>query len=158
MMFQKKIILFLSIIISIVFNLTLGIAFIALFLRPKLDKVLSRTVTVAFYLGIFLLGITITLNMQAIIYGIILGILAVGAQVIATILIARNLSKTDKLHLAFAQYNGITSIGLGIFFQHYFPHITSYIAFAVITINSIYYLTNNYFYKFLLGMSEKYKI
>jgi len=143
----KKIILVLSLVIAGVFNLTLGIALIALFLRPKLGDELSKIVTAAFFIGVLLLGITLKIDIQAIVYGIMLGILAFGAQVVATFLIAKKLKNSDKLHLAFAQYNGITSIGLAIFFAQYFHLMTSIIAVAVITINTIYYVTNHILYK-----------
>lgn len=145
--FLKKVILILCLIISIIGNLTLGIALIALFLRPKLGKYLSHIVTLAFYMGVFLLGLTFKLNSQAILYGVVLGIAGFGAQIIATFLIAKNLTKIDRLHLAFSQYNGITSIGLGIFYANHFPTITSIIAIAVVSINTIYYTMNNFIFE-----------
>jgi len=133
--------------VAIFYNLTLGIAIIALFLRPKLGGELFHTVTIAFYLGVILLGITLQPSIQSLLYGVTLGTIAYGAQIIAAFLIAKKVTKSDKFHLALAQYNGITSIGLGIFFQQYFPSITSIIAFAVITINTLYYVMNNFVYK-----------
>src|SRR5476651_414402 len=111
---NKKILLSLSLVLAITYNLTLGISLIALFLRPKLPKEVSTLVTIAFYIGVLLLGVTLVFSLQSMFYGILLGVTAFVSQIIATFLIAKNLSKTDKLHLAFAQYNGITSIGLGI--------------------------------------------
>ncbi|HVA97242.1 MAG TPA: hypothetical protein VND99_06305 [Candidatus Acidoferrales bacterium] len=143
----KKVLLFFSLFIAIICNLTLGISLIALFLRPTLGKALSSSVTIAFYIGVLLLGLTVTITLQSVLAGVLLGVIAFVAQIIATFLIAKKLTKTDKFHLAFAQYNGITSIGLGIFFQHSFPSITSIIALAVVTINSIYYLANHVLYK-----------
>lgn len=154
-LFQKKaekVILGVCVIVCIVFNLTLGIALIALFLRPKLGNELSYTVKIAFYIGVLLLGLTLELTIGGIFFGILLGILGYISQIFATLLIARKLSARDKIHLALAQYNGITSIGLGIFFSAYFPSITSIIAVAVITINSCYYFMNNFLGKKLFAI------
>ena len=124
----------------------LGIALIGLFLRPKLEF-LPHVVHYCFIIAAFLLGLLIKLEPISILYSVVLGILAWGSQVIVTYLVAPKLSQTDKQFLAFAQYNGITAIILALIFAQWVPSIVSIIAFAIITINSLYYLTNYFLEK-----------
>ncbi len=146
---KQQLLLLICIILAIIFHLTLGVAIIALFLRPTLDKVFFHGVTIAFYIAIFLLGLTMTVSSTILFYGVSLGLLGYISQIIAAFCVGRGLTREDKLHLSLAQYNGITSVSLGLYFQSYFSDLPGIVAFAVITINTLYYIMNHWGYKFL---------
>lgn len=133
-------------VVAVIFQLMLGIALIGLFLRPSF-KHLPQLVHACFILAAILLGSLLEIQITSILYGLSLGILAWGAHAIVTPLVAPKLQTTDKLFLSFAQYNGITSIILALIFAQWIPEVVSIIAFAVITINTLYYATNHFLEK-----------
>jgi uncharacterized membrane protein len=76
--------------------------------------------------------------------GVLLGVAAFVSQILATALVARGLSRDDKLFLAVAQYNGITSVILALVVGAVFGEVVTIVTAAVVTINSIYYFANKF--------------
>jgi len=137
----KLLLLCVAFLIAIPQQLMLGIALTGLFLRPTISS-LPRIVSVTFFIAALLLGSLLTISESTILLGIALGIVAFAGQGIVTPLVASKLNVTDKLFLAFSQYNGITSVILALIISQWIPQTVSVIAFAVLTINLLYYGTN----------------
>jgi hypothetical protein len=130
-------------LVAVPFQLMLGIALCGLFLRPSLDSVLPRLTNIAFVLAAGILGMLVSFDLELIGVGLLLGVAAFLSQVLAAVLVAKGLSSDDKLFLAVAQYNGITSVILALVIGAVFGEVVTIIAVAVVTINSIYYVTNH---------------
>ncbi len=130
-------------LVAVPFQLMLGIALCGLFLRPSLDSVLPRLTNIAFVLAAGILGTLVSFDLPLIGIGVLLGVASFLSQILATALVAKGLSWNDKLFLAVAQYNGITSVILALVIGAVFGEVVTIIAVAVVTINSIYYVTNH---------------
>lgn len=140
--------LLIAFVIAIPYQLMLGIALTGLFLRPKLPY-LPRIVTITFYSAALLLGTLLTITSTNILIGVTLGFVAFVAQICVTPLVAPRLNMVDKLFLAFAQYNGITSVILALLISEWVSQTVDIIAFAIITINLLYYGSNHLLNRFL---------
>jgi NhaP-type Na+/H+ or K+/H+ antiporter len=103
------IILFLSFVSAITYRLMFAIAIIGLFLRPKQDALVRTLVQIAFYAALVIIGIIIA---DGVILGLALklAICAFLSQVIVGSMLSYELPRNDRIHLAFAQQNGITAI------------------------------------------------
>ncbi len=126
----------------------LGLTITALFLRPKFSNLMEHSVTAAFYIAAFLLGILLIegIDFQN---GVFVAVAAIIAQIITGLLLTRNFSSQDRIQLAFAQQNGVTAIILALYFEPQFPGIISIVAPAILFINLFYILShetiNKYF-------------
>jgi len=134
--------LFLIFIFVIYFKLMLAIALIALFLRPNLQHIMDKLVMWAFYLSIILLGIFLSNGVQ-VIWGLILASFAVLSQIVISIILVRKFTWKDKVYLALAQQNGITSIVLAVLIEKAFPGTISIIAPTLFFINILYYISGH---------------
>jgi hypothetical protein len=134
--------LLVALLAAVGFKLLLGIALAGLILRPPLESVLQWAVKISFWTATVILGTLLSLSPAVIGMGIALGLLASGSQIIAAFILAHKLPYADRLHLAAAQYNGITAIGLAVFLEAMLPGTASLIAIAILTINLLYYLIN----------------
>jgi NhaP-type Na+/H+ or K+/H+ antiporter len=119
----------------------LGIAVLGLFMRPPIESALSHVVRWALNMAAILLGILL-INGINIWTGIALGFAAYSAQVIVGLLLTRKLSRKDRLHIAFAQQNGITAIILALLFESYYPGTIAIVAPAIVVINVIHFVAN----------------
>jgi NhaP-type Na+/H+ or K+/H+ antiporter len=131
-----------SIIISIIFELFLGLAIIALFVRPSIDDFIDKTVLIALLSVSFVTGILIASGVN-IYLGILLGVLTVISQIIVSYMFTSKLTKEDKTRLSFAHQSGITAISLALYFSRSDDEIIGIISIAIIFIN-IFYLLSNY--------------
>jgi hypothetical protein len=129
-------------LVAVPFKLMLGIALVGLFLRPRFE-LLPRLVQISFINAAVVLGSLLEISGTSLLYGVVLGVLAFVAQAVATLLVAPRLHRTDKLFLALAQYNGITSVILALIIAQWVSQTVSVIAFAVVTINALYYGANH---------------
>lgn len=142
---DKKLIsslLIVAFLIAVPLKLMLSLAIIGLFIRPQIPA-LPKIVHGAFLLALMILGFLFVPQMSHINIGILLGVLAYTAQIAAAFIVARKLTFVDKMFLALAQYNGITSIILALIISTTFPQTTTTVASAVITINVLYFIVNN---------------
>jgi NhaP-type Na+/H+ and K+/H+ antiporter len=119
----------------------LGIAVMGLFLRPPIEKAVDRVVRWALKLAAIVLGILLCngVNPWA---GVALGFFAYSAQIIVGLLLTRSLKRQDRLHISFAQQNGITAIILALLFETYYPGTVAIVAPAIITINVLHLFAN----------------
>jgi hypothetical protein len=74
--------------------------------------------------------------------GLALGFLAYTAQIIIGLILGRALPYKDRLHIAFAQQNGITAIILALLFETYYPGTAAIVAPAIIAINILHAVAN----------------
>ncbi len=121
--------------------LLLGIALIGLFLRLDEPVVLDRAISVAFALATFALGVLLLGGVQ-IVPGLALGAAAFGAQIVVGWLIARRMTRTDRVYLALGQQNGITAILLALALEPSFPDAVAIVAPAILTVNVLHIVTN----------------
>lgn len=123
--------------IAVYFFWMLGIAALGLFMRPPIEKLLERGIFWALSMAGILLGILMVdgLNLWA---GVALGVAAYVAQIIVGMLLTRRLEKRDRLHIAFAQQNGITAIILALLFEPYYPGTIAIAAPAIVVINVLH--------------------
>jgi hypothetical protein len=135
-----------SFFVAVYFQGMLGIALIALFLRPNFkifEKYLGNCVQAAFFASVFLLGIYLVRSEEWILYiSMLLGIIVYISQMFATYLFVHTASSGDKKILAFAQYNGITSIILATTLSSYDVNLTFYTAIAIVVITVLYSCCN----------------
>lgn len=142
----QTILLLVALIMSILFNLMLGIALVGLVIRPHLlrneiEVFIQYGVTFSLYAATVLLGMLL-INGASIIDGFQLALVTIIAQVIVALLIAFRFSKSDKLRLAFAQQNGVTAIVLSLLFEPSFPGTIATVAPAILIVNVFYILAN----------------
>ena len=144
----QMVLVILSFIISISFNLMFGIALIALFLRPDIEffkvnfqGVVSRAVNASYYISVAILGIIVSggANLKL---GIVLGVSAFLAQILVTYVLLSDFSKTDKLTLSLSQFNGITSIILSSLIVIYYDQTFAIVSIAILTILFLYFSSN----------------
>ena len=142
----QVLLLFACFVIAVTFQWMLGIAIIGLFLRPKI-KQLSLVISAAFYIAVLLLGFLLV-NGVYWIQGLALGFGAILAQILVGLLLTRNLPRSERLYLAFAQQNGITALILALFFERDLPMTVGIVAPAIIIINLGYYIFNSLVFKY----------
>jgi NhaP-type Na+/H+ or K+/H+ antiporter len=131
-----------SLSLSVVYFMMLGIALIGLFLRPpKIDKFIDHAIKWALAAAAVLLGLLLIdgINMWA---GLALGVAAYGAQIVVGFLLTIGLPKKDRWHIAFAQQNGITAIILALLFEPIHPGTVAIVAPAIIVVNGLHALVN----------------
>jgi NhaP-type Na+/H+ or K+/H+ antiporter len=130
-----------SLSVAVYYFWMLSVAIMGLFMRPPIESTLTHAVTWALNAAALLLGILLIngINIGA---GIALGLAAYGAQVIVGLLLARKLAQRDRLHIAFAQQNGITAIILALLFEQYYPGTIAIVAPAIITVNVTHAIAN----------------
>lgn len=116
----------------------LGIALLGLFMRPPIEKIIDGLLHWALSLAAILLGILLTngINLWP---GILLGVVAYGAQVIVGFALTRHMPQKDRLHIAFAQQNGITAIILALLFETYYPGTVAIVGPAILVTNILYF-------------------
>lgn len=119
----------------------LSVAFIGLFLRPSIEEFINKLVKWALWSAAILLGVLLIdgINLWA---GILLGAAAFASQIIVGFVLTRGLPRRDRIHLAFAQQNGITAIILALLLEPAYPGTVAIVAPAILTINSIHAVAN----------------
>lgn len=122
-------------------SLMLGVATAGLYLRMPDSRWLTRAVTAAFALSAFLMGLLLVggANLMT---GVLLGLAAFAAQMLAALVLTHGLPLTDRIHLGLAQQNGITAIILALAFERDFPGFVAVVAPAILTVNLVYVLAN----------------
>jgi NhaP-type Na+/H+ or K+/H+ antiporter len=120
----------------------LGIAVLGLFMRPPIEKMLEHTVRWALHMAAVLLGILLVhgVNLWP---GVALGFFAYSAQIIVGLLLTRKFTHKDRLHIAFAQQNGITAIILALLFETTYPGTVAIVAPAIVVINVLHVAANH---------------
>lgn len=145
---NRTLILFLcgSLLIAIYLQWMLAIALIGLFLRPPLSKWLTILSDGALWVASFLLGMLLIrgIDWGA---GLAVAVVAFGAQILVGWLLTGNLSKGERLYLAFSQQNGVTAIVLALMFAPHFPQIVSMIAPAILFINGLHLISHSFIEK-----------
>ena len=143
------ILLITSLIVGISFQYMLGIALIALFLRPKISlfhlnfySLITNLTSSAYYISVIILGILVSKGVD-LKTGIILGILAFLSQFLVTYILLGNFDKSDKIKLSLTQYNGITSIILSSLIVVYYSQTVAIISVAIVTISVLYFSANS---------------
>jgi NhaP-type Na+/H+ or K+/H+ antiporter len=127
--------------IAVYYFWMLGIAVLGLFMRPPIEPALDHVVRWALNMAAILLGVLLIdgINIWP---GIVLGFAAYGAQIIVGLLLTRKLSHKDRMHIAFAQQNGITAIILALLFETYYPGTIAIVAPAIVAINVVHFAAN----------------
>lgn len=128
--------------------LMLGVALIGLFFRPGLGQVLPSVVRISLWVSVFMLGMLLLDGINPI--GVLLGIAAFVAQVVVGWILTWGLEVRERVSLAFAQLNGITSIVLALLLEPIYPGTVSIVAPAVVSVNALYVVTNH----FIVGKHE----
>ncbi len=122
--------------------LMLGVAIAGLFVRPRwLEPIVGRVTDWALLISGALLGLLLVngVNLGA---GILLGVVAFVAQIPVALLLTRGLSRTERVHLALAQQNGITAIILALRLETLYSGVVAVIAPAIVATNVTYFLAN----------------
>lgn len=126
----------------------LAIALIGLFLRPRLTRnpdgfprSLDRLTVLAFALATTALGVLLVPEVRWL-PGLVLGVAAFTAQVLAGTVLGRAQTRTDRVSLALAQQNGITAIVLALLLESSFPGTVGVVAPAILIINVLHVVTN----------------
>ncbi|UVS81213.1 hypothetical protein [Actinokineospora sp. UTMC 2448] len=129
--------------VAVSYALLLSLAFIGLFVRPRIASAIDRIATAALYAATFAIGMVVVVDRPTALAGIVLGAAAFFAQfLIALLLPARGLSAADRMGLAFAQQNGLTAIVLALLLEPLYPGAAGTIAFAVVVINVLHGVAN----------------
>jgi hypothetical protein len=122
--------------------LMLGVAIAGLFVRPAwLAPLVGRITTAALFVAGALLGILLVGGVN-VGFGVLLGLMAFAAQVVAGALLSRGLARTDRLHLALAQQNGITAIILALRLEVTFAGVVAIVAPAILVTNAVHFVAN----------------
>lgn len=119
----------------------LGIAIVGLFIRPPIGKHVAWAVQAALIAASFMIGL-ILLGGVDLRRGITLGVAAFVAQIIVGFALTRRLPTPDRVHLAFAQQNGITAIILALLLEAEFDGVIAVVAPAILIINVIHLVAN----------------
>jgi len=128
--------------IAVYYFWMLGIAVLGLVMRPPIDKAVTRAVSWALSIAAVLLGILLAGGVR-IWLGVALGLAAYVAQIMVGLLLTGKLPMRDRLHIAFAQQNGITAIILALLFEPRYPGMVAVVAPAIVAINTIHALANH---------------
>ncbi|MEK7570766.1 MAG: hypothetical protein AAB553_00695 [Patescibacteria group bacterium] len=127
----------------------LSVALIGLFLRPPIDLFIEKAIQWSLRMAAILLGVLLVSGVN-LLYGVALGIAAFTAQILVGMLLTRGLVGKDRIHIAFAQQNGITAIILSLLFEPLYPRTVSIIAPAILVINTIHAVSNQLLDRFVL--------
>jgi NhaP-type Na+/H+ or K+/H+ antiporter len=122
--------------------LMLGLAIAGLFYRPRLDRVVGYLTQGALAVALLLLGVLLVGGVSPG-RGVALGAAAYAAQMVVGWLLTRHLPTIDRLHLAFAQQNGITAIILALRLETDYPGAVAVIAPAILVTNTIFLVANS---------------
>ncbi|MBT8226331.1 MAG: hypothetical protein HKP61_19350 [Dactylosporangium sp.] len=124
--------------------LALGVAIAGLAVRPAgLGKILPRVTRWALLIAAGLLGLLLARGVDLGL-GVVLGIAAFGAQIVAGVLLSQGLPRPDRVHLALAQQNGITAIILALRMETQHPGVAAVVGPAVVVTNLIHYVANRF--------------
>lgn len=122
--------------------LMLTVAAAGLFLRPRwLERGLPPAVNGALCAATLLLGALLGAGIDPV-GGAVLGLAAFASQVVVGYLLTQGLPGRDRIHLAFAQQNGITAIILALRLETQFPGVVAVVAPAILTTNLTHALVN----------------
>lgn len=127
--------------IAVYYFWMLGVALLGLFMRPPIENELSHVVQWALNIAAILLGILL-IDGANLLPGLALGFFAYGSQIIVGLLLTHKLPYKDRLHIAFAQQNGITAIILALLFETYYPGTIALVAPAIVAINLMHAASN----------------
>jgi NhaP-type Na+/H+ or K+/H+ antiporter len=127
--------------IAVYYFWMLGIALLGLFMRPPIEKAISHALHWALSLAAVLLGILL-INGINLWPGVALGVAAYVSQIAVGMLLTKKLPMRDRLHIAFAQQNGITAIILALLFESYYSGTVAIVAPAIIAINTVHAVAN----------------
>ncbi|OLF12360.1 hypothetical protein BLA60_10365 [Actinophytocola xinjiangensis] len=126
-------------------SLLLGIALIGLFFRPYLawQRTAAGIVTGALLVATAALGLVLAATSELITpwlvgKGVVLGIAAYLAQILAGTVLSRGRGRFDRLYLALSQQNGLTAIVLALVLEPDFPGAVAVIALAIVVTNVLY--------------------
>jgi hypothetical protein len=137
----QYVLLIVALIVGVHFFWMLGIAFIGLFLRPPIERLVGRLTVLVLYLATIMLGLLLD-HRISIVNGLLLGITAFCSQMVAALVLTRKLPRRDTVHLMFAQQNGITAIILALLLEPAYPGTVAIIAPAIFCINALHAATN----------------
>ena len=129
--------------------LMLGQAVAGLFVRPRLNGILDKAVGVALAGAAFMLGLVLSDGIH-LARGVSLGAATFVAQVVVGAILTRGFPTRDRVHLAFAQQNGITAIILALLLEAQFDGVVAVVAPAIVTVNLIHFGTNALIDRFLV--------
>jgi NhaP-type Na+/H+ or K+/H+ antiporter len=122
--------------------LVLTVAILGLFVRPGwLGRLLPAVVVSALGASAALLGVLLVAGIDPV-RGIVLGLAAFGSQVVVGYALTHGLPQRDRVHLAFAQQNGITAIILALRLESQFPGVVAVVAPAILTANLTHAMAN----------------
>jgi NhaP-type Na+/H+ or K+/H+ antiporter len=119
----------------------LGLAIAGLFVRPAIGKQVNYAVQGALLAASFMLGMLL-LGGVDLAAGVALGAAAFAAQILVGTLLTRGLPRTDRIHLSFAQQNGITAIILALLLEAQFDGVVAVVAPAILVVNLLHNGTN----------------
>lgn len=119
----------------------LGVAVMGLFVRPAIERFIDAAVSWALKLAALLLGMLLVGGIN-VVSGVALGVMAFTAQVIVGFLLTHGLGRRDRVHIAFAQQNGITAIILALLFEAAYPGTVGIVAPAILVVNILHEVTN----------------
>ncbi|MDF2708245.1 MAG: hypothetical protein K0R62_3897, partial [Nonomuraea muscovyensis] len=122
-------------------SLMLGLAAAGLYLRMPDPRWLARVVTGAFVVSAFMMGLLLV-DGANLMMGVLLGLTAFAAQMLAALVLTHGLPVADRIHLGLAQQNGITAVILALSFERDFPGFVAVIAPAILTVNLVHVLAN----------------
>jgi hypothetical protein len=122
--------------------LMLGVAIVGLFLRPAwLADVVGRVTQVALFVAAGLLGLLLVDGVD-LRNGVLLGVMAFVAQMVAGWALTRGMPRIDRVHLALAQQNGITAIILALRLEAEFSGVVAVVAPGIVVTNTIHFAAN----------------
>ncbi|GHH54468.1 hypothetical protein FHS35_004070 [Streptomyces umbrinus] len=125
------------------YTLMLGVAFVGLFFRPPaLTRHLGRISRGAYVTAAFTLGLLLVAGVD-LVYGLVLGAAAYGAQIVVGSVLARKLDRVDRVSLALGQQNGVTAVILALSLQPMFPEVVAIVAPAIVTVNCLHFAANS---------------
>jgi len=142
----QLLLLFFAFIVAIPFKLFLGIAIVAIYLKPNIENEIEMVIKMALFYVSIVMGILIAHGIN-VIEGIFLGIFTILAQFITAWLLTKELEFKDRVQLSIAQQSGITAITLAVYFSNLDSGIVETIAVAILTINVLYFLLNKLYLK-----------
>ncbi|MFF3710991.1 cation:proton antiporter family protein [Streptomyces phaeochromogenes] len=124
-------------------TLMLGVAVVGLFFRPPaLTRHLGRISRGAYVTAAFTLGLLLVAGVD-LVYGLVLGAAAYGAQIVVGSVLARKLDRVDRVSLALGQQNGVTAVILALSLQPVFPEAVAIVAPAIVTVNCLHFAANS---------------
>lgn len=126
---------------AVAFSLALGVALLGLFYRPRVARWLPPLTQGAFLSACFLLGFALSGGID-LLAGLLLGVCAYGAQVLAGLLIPARIDRHDRAYLALGQQNGITAIILALLLEASFPGTIAVVAPAILVVAVLYTAAN----------------